>query len=675
MDATVSNLLTFLGGSVQLVVPVYQRPYSWDKKHCEQLWEDIMKVGRSDREVGHFLGSIVHVSDVHSFSGLSKMLLIDGQQRITTITLLLLAMKEVLGDREIGDQEISAYLDNPCCTGESKYKLLLSKGDRDTLLYLLDGSNPKPQNVCKKLIENLSWLSQWLKEADAKNELEIVWRGLGRLRVVEISLDRDKDNPQLIFESMNSTGKDLSQADLIRNYVLMGMEPNIQTKLYEKYWYPMEVNFGDKYDEHFDAFVRNFLSMEIRELPKIDDVYEKFKLYGSECDDVEEILRSLLRYSKFYCNMALNREEDPGLKAAFLEFNSNLKADVTMPFLLKVYDHYDRGALDRSSFEKIVRLVISYIFRRLICNLPSNRLRGIFIDLVGDIQEGISLDLMETHFRGLLGLGRFPDDLEFFGHLTTRDIYGLSCRLYILETLENHKRKEKIPHKQYTIEHIMPKELDEVWEEELGSDHEEIHRKYLHTLGNLTLTGYNSEYGNKPFKAKRDMRGGFGSSPLNLNKDLGDYDVWNEATIQERAENLANEACRIWRAPGTIGEKFHNTSMSYSVDHHFAHRDDRPLYDAFKNEVSKLGEVREEAKKICIAFYIGKIRILEVIPYADYLKISFKANVSSINDPESKIEEVGDRGRGFGNAAVKLRFINEIPYLMGLMKQVLKQGA
>ena len=267
MDARMKKLLAFLSGNMQLIVPVYQRPYSWKQQHCEQLWDDILRAGHNKKEANHFIGSIVHISNVHSFSGLSKMLLIDGQQRITTITLLLLAIKKLLGDKRIEGQDPRAFLDNPRSKGEAKYKLLLSKVDKDTLLRLLDNPDQPLKQMSGTLVDNFSYFSRLLSDASGAGELEAIWRGIGRLSIVEISLDRDKDNPQLIFESMNSTGKDLSQADLIRNYVLMGVELDRQTTLYEEYWYPMELKFGDDYNEHFDNFVRHFLCVKIKGRP------------------------------------------------------------------------------------------------------------------------------------------------------------------------------------------------------------------------------------------------------------------------------------------------------------------------------------------------------------------------------------------------------------------------
>ena len=680
MDARMKKLLAFLSGNLQLIVPVYQRPYSWKQQHCEQLWDDILRAGHNKKEANHFIGSIVHISNVHSFSGLSKMLLIDGQQRITTITLLLLAIKKLLGDKRIEGQDPRAFLDNPRSKGEAKYKLLLSKVDKDTLLRLLDNPDQPLKQMSGTLVDNFSYFSRLLSDASGAGELEAIWRGIGRLSIVEISLDRDKDNPQLIFESMNSTGKDLSQADLIRNYVLMGVELDRQAALYEEYWYPMELKFGDDYNEHFDNFVRHFLCVKIKGRPSQKKVYEEFKRYhaSDRCiGDTEEILKDMLKHSEFYCRIALGKEEDPGLKAVFSEFSDNLTADVALPFLLHAYDHYDMGELDKSSFEKIVRLVISYVFRRFICKLQTSAIGPTFEKLLVSTQNGLSVDSVEGFFRGLANSqSRFPCNLEFIGHLCNSGIYKIGFRKYLLEKLENHNRKEKISVKEYEVDLIMPDSPTYEWREELGENATSICERYAFNLGNLTLVSYDSSHKHKSFKEKRDMKDGFADSRLYLNSYLRSCDTWGEEAIQERVKQLAKRASEVWETPSELEEKLTSASLNeaYSVDNKFARSNARPIYDALLGELSMLGNVMESPKKCYISICLSGRKIADVDVLTNYLNVSFKANIGEIDDPRSKIRDMSRTGHmGTGNAMVVIDSTDDIPYLMDILKQAFNQ--
>lgn len=379
MKATEAKLLAFLKKSPQFVIPIYQRTYSWTGKECEQLWDDIIRSGNNDAVSVHFVGSIVYVEEgLSQVSHQAPLLVIDGQQRLATVTLLLTALAEALGDDEPVDgfsaRKIrNYYLLNPEETGERHFKLLLSQTDKKTLTALVSG-NEVPQDHSIRVQQNFEMFRQMI--AGRKGDLNAICNGLAKLVVVDIALNRDQDNPQLIFESMNSTGRELSQADLIRNFILMGLEPTLQTRLYEQFWRPMEVAFGQEaYNIHFDAFMRHYLTLKTGEIPRLDEVYEAFKGHAREIGatdaNVEPLVKEIRDYARYYCAMAIGAEPKPDLKLAFHDLRE-LKVDVAYPFLLELYRDYATDVLAQKEFVTAIRMVEAYVFRRAICAIPTN---------------------------------------------------------------------------------------------------------------------------------------------------------------------------------------------------------------------------------------------------------------------------------------------------------------
>ena len=276
MKATEAKLLDFLKKSPQFVIPIYQRTYSWTDKECRQLWEDIVRTGSNDAVSAHFVGSIVYIEKgLYQVTSQSPLLVIDGQQRLTTVTLLIAALAKALGETEPVDgfsprKLRNYYLLNPEESGERHYKLILSQTDRASLTAIV-GDTEQPKEYSLRVTQNYELFEALI--AGCKGDFRAVCNGLAKLMVVDLALSRDQDNPQLIFESMNSTGRELSQADLIRNFILMGLEPNLQTRLYEQYWRPMEVDFGQEaYGTHFDSFMRHYLTVKTGEIPNVGEV-------------------------------------------------------------------------------------------------------------------------------------------------------------------------------------------------------------------------------------------------------------------------------------------------------------------------------------------------------------------------------------------------------------------
>ncbi len=510
MEAKAMKLLDFIGKSQekQFVIPIYQRLYSWEKKQCKQLWDDIVKTGKNDKIEGHFIGSIVFVHDGIYSNNHNDLLIIDGQQRLTTITLLLIALRDYLNNEDeflekFSRQKIqNRYLINSDEKGDKKFKLFLSESDKDTLLSLIDKDRKKPKEPSLRIEENFKLFQEQISKNTDK--LETIFKGLEKLMVVEISLEKGKDNPQLIFESMNSTGKDLTQTDLIRNYILMGLEPKEQEIFYKKYWKAMEEGFEqEKRETQFNRFVRHYLTIKKRKIPNINKVYEAFKDYRQEEGiEIEALLQDLQKYCGYFCQIVSKKEADKDLNKA-LGFLVDLEMDVVYPLLLELYSDYRDGVLLKQDFIPIIALTESYIYRRAVCGFGTNGLNKIFPIVTKKINKNQYLESIEKHFSSLTKEQRFPDDDEFKEELMRKDFYHFQKNRYFLERLEHFDTKEPVNTQECNIEHIMPQTLNDDWKRDLGQDHERIHTQYLHTIGNLTLTGYNSKYSNESFQKKK----------------------------------------------------------------------------------------------------------------------------------------------------------------------------
>lgn len=692
MKATEAKLLDFLKKSPQFVIPIYQRTYSWTEKEVRQLWDDILRAGQNDDISAHFIGSVVYVEKgLYSISAQSPLLVIDGQQRLTTVSLLIAALAAAIGEGEpiegFSPRKLrNYYLLNPEEEGERHFKLILSQTDKASLISILKDA-PQPKEHSIRITENLKLFQELL--ADQKENLETVCKGIAKLMVVDISLDRDQDNPQLIFESMNSTGRELSQADLIRNFILMGLEPELQTRLYESYWRPMELAFGQEaYTTHFDGFMRHYLTVRTGEIPKMGEVYDAFKKHARSSRVAEAGVGSLVAelhaYAGHFCAMALGTEDDSELNRAFHDLRE-LKVDVAYPLLLDLYHDYQSQILSRENFLNAVRTIESYVFRRAVCAIPTNSMNKTFANMGKTLKKDRYLESLEAAFLLLPSYRRFPKDDEFKRELKIKDLYNFRSRSYWLRRLENHGRKERVPVDEYTIEHILPQcdndpeKVPAVWREELGDDWEDVWETYRHTLGNLTLTGYNSEYSNHSFAEKCNMEGGFAQSPLRLNKNLGAEGTWNKDAIEGRAAYLAAQAVSVWQAPELDAELLAAykpsptiTSASYTIDDHphLVSGSMRDLFDAFRKQVLALDPVvSEEFLKLYVA-YKAETNFVDVVPQAKRLRLSLNMPFPDIDDPKGLCKDVTGLGRwGNGDVEVGLSSFDELPYVLGLVRQ------
>lgn len=691
MKATEAKFLEFLRKSPQFIVPIYQRTYSWTERQCRQLWDDLIHAGSREDVAAHFVGSIVYIEKgIYTVTSQSPLLVIDGQQRLTTISLLLEALARHIGDREpvegFSAKKIrSYYLMNPFEEDNRAYKLLLTEADRDTLLAIVRQKELSTGHSVR-IGENFAFFTKQI--AALGDDFTALCHGLAKLVIVDIALSRDQDNPQLIFESMNSTGLELTQADLIRNFILMGLEPAHQTRLYNDYWRPMERAFGQEaYGSHFDAFMRDYLTLHTDEIPRIGDVYEAFKAYARRPKvaekDVDALVADINRFASYYCAMALGQEKDKALSAAFRDLRE-LKVDVAWPFLLELYNDYSEGLLMKEDLLNAVRLVESYVFRRAVCAIPTNSLNKTFATFRRALDKNHYLESIEAHFLLLPSYRRFPRDEEFERELKRRDLYNFRSRSYWLRRLENHGRKEPVPVGEYTIEHILPQNenLSSEWQKALGPNWKKIQETWLHTLGNLTLTGYNSEYSDRPFLEKRDMPGGFRESPLRLNQGLSEVEVWSEAAIQARADRLAKQALEVWPAPDVPDEvleryrKKTTAKQTYSIENYpyLLSGPMRDLFEALRRDVLAIDPcVTEEFLKLYVA-YKAETNFVDVVPQKSRLRLSLNMKFYEVHDPRGLCKDVANVGRwGNGDVEVALSRIEDLPYVMGLVRQAFEK--
>jgi uncharacterized protein with ParB-like and HNH nuclease domain/predicted transport protein len=681
MKATSANFLSLIKGPKQFVIPIYQRTYSWQIQQCNKLLYDILRISKDPSVPGHFIGSVVYFQEsIHAVSDVPKLLVIDGQQRLTTVSLLIAALSEFIRDNKVEIETNSSklqnyYLLNPEEDSQLRYKLLLTRRDKDTLIEIIKGT-PVSNNPSQRIVENFQFFKQ---NINADNAVAI-YNGILKLFVVDVALEKEKDNPQLIFESLNSTGLDLSQADLVRNYILMGQEIDLQTQLYERFWFPMEQSFGNDYNTYFNSFMRDYLSVKTGYIPKIDMVYEEFKTYtqtNQTGKNLLAIVEDIAKYSGFYVNMVLHKEPDFDLQRAFKNI-SRLKVDVSYPYLLPIYNDYKNGNVSKDDFVKIINLVENYVFRRAICGIPTNSLNKTFSTLYREIKKEKYFESAVASLQLLESYKRFPSDTEFEAELINKDVYNFRSRNYLLSKLENFNRKELVNVDDYTIEHILPQnpDLSPEWQNMLGPDWKKIQEQYLHTLGNLTLTGYNSELSDRPFGKKKSIEGGFNDSPIRLNDFLRKTEVWNKDNILIRAQELAAKAIAIWDGPNLSEEvlkkyrKLEKEESIYTLEHYQLTSEMLDLYWVVKKRILNIdSSVREEYKKLYIAFK-SITNFVDIIPQKSRLLLILNIEFADIVDPKGITRNITGLGKwGNGNVEVPIDNTNELDDIMELIQQ------
>ena len=579
MKGDAQPLIKFFDGSdKRFIIPLYQRNYDWKEDNCEQLFQDLLKMHHSNRK-SHFFGSIV--SSIQA--GTEDRFIIDGQQRITTVSLLLIAMVNAFKvgdiqatDGKLVDKIFKRYLVDEYQEDERKVKLKPIKKDMDAFDALL--YKPKEQYLKGS---NVTRNYEFFYDKIVKSGLTMdeLFETIKKLEVINIKLDED-DDPQLIFESLNSTGLDLSEADKIRNYLLMSLAPAEQDDLYTRYWNPIEES--TKYDP--SSFVRDYLTMKQGKIGRIDKIYFIFKEYAeNERIGRAELLEEMHHYAKIYSQID---NANMGTEKINRKLNQvrTLDSTVAYPFYMAFFDYAEKNGLSDEEKYRVLDIVEAYWARRIICNLPSNALNKVFATLHRDVLnnmnkavEGTNPTYTEVLIYLLLKKGRssvFPKDDEVKEDFATRQVYKMpaNLRMFILERMENRDSKEchdvvkQLTEKTISIEHIMPQTLSDKWKDALGEEWERIHQQYLHTTANLTLTGYNSQYSNLAFLEKRDMEKGFNDSAFRLNNYVKSCNQWTEVEMKQRQHDLLEVFMRLWPMPSTTFEPAKREIESASIE-------------------------------------------------------------------------------------------------------------
>ena len=677
MEVGKSNIFKVLDGTTQFIIPVYQRAYSWTAENCDQLWRDIVSMQKNNRS-GHFVGSIVNIAEQAMPTGVSKFMIIDGQQRLTTLTLLLLALRDYAATNpdkcSITQSKFNKCLKNADEVDEDQYKIIPTKKDREVLFHLIEGISLEGFGQ-SKLISNY----RFFYDKISSNELSPaqIYEATGKLQIVNITLDRQYDDPQLIFESLNSTGVDLSQSDLIRNYILMGLEPEKQKNIFAKYWNPMEALFSyEKQTTLMDRFFRDYLTVILTRIPKEGKVYDEFKqMHRVRNIDIDELCLEIYNYAHCYTNLIYAKSGSPDLDAAFRDI-LDLKMEVAYPFILKVYRDYEKGMLSEAEFIVVLRLCESYVFRRAICEIPTNSLNKTFATFQNNIVNTDYFNSVKAHFRLLDSYKEFPDNDRFAQSFASKEIYRMRTCHYILAKLENFDNKAHVSLDNLTIEHIMPENKNPIqaWKDMLGPDWKDVHKKYLHTIGNLTLTAYNSEMSDRAFDEKMQIKGGFKESALRINAFVVEQEVWTQAQIEQRGELLSQLALKIWQYPEMTDAQFApykpEDKAQYTLERFSWNALTRMLFENINAKIINLSpEIRCECTKHYVA-YKYDTNFADIVIQKDGLKIVVNMNFNSVDDPKNICRDITGVGSlGNGNVEVFFHSLSQIDDIMHIVRQ------
>lgn len=580
MDAQHTTLFKLLDGSKQYRIPQYQRLYSWDRVHCERLFRDIERLAVSlDTGKSHFIGSIVYISKSTKAAGTNQFLVIDGQQRLTTISLLILAMlsdpnfEAVTGQTKVA--QLNRYIRNNDEGRESPLfpKLVLTRTDNDHFHEVMSAvEEGRMFSANNRLKRNFDFLRSLFQESETPTDL--IWQAIGQLDLVYISLNAASDNPQAIFESLNSTGKDLSQTDLIRNFLLMGHDEDTQIRLYQNFWLPIEGLFRDRQDSEFDDFTRAYVATKLGAFPRKTEVFREFKNFvesqvgaGVSPDDQ---LDDLLNYANNYASINFGPHPDKKLEQSLRRLRA-LRIRSLNPLLMIFLDSKSSLPMPVDLVAKSASLIESYLIRRLFAGIGNNALDNTFSTILSSMNDSEfeGLERLEEALLGLKGKARFPRNAEVIQKGSLMDLYSSPLRHFVLKGIEMGLDPKGIGLSvDLTIEHVMPQKLSTDWLRELGADAEAIHARLVHTIGNLTLTPYNSELGNMSFtKKKTALVSGLNKAKIAMTQSVIEQEHWGEAEILARAEKLMDLAVKIWKEPELLQkDSFIDTSYFGSAE-------------------------------------------------------------------------------------------------------------
>ena len=643
----------FDGSDTKLTIPVYQRNYDWKVANCQQLFNDLVAMVREKR-TNHFFGSIVEIGGDYS----GEKQIIDGQQRLTTVYLLILALVKLLEEgkitsstmipRKIRDSYlIDQYVDD--VENLKRYRLQPVKHDAVALMRLFGPESGYIEN------SNQTTNFQFFQDEILKQRISVdeLWEAIQHLIVIDISLRRSEDNAQLIFESLNSTGVDLTEADKIRNFVLMNLPADQQEDYYNKYWHPIELDTEEGNEYHVSEFIRNYLTFKLKKAPTMGKVYQVFKRFVEQKKmTTESVLQDLLKYAGY--EKQIRKSQSPSDKVnVLLKRLAVLEVSVTRPFILPLFDYWQEGKVNADEVATILGSIESYIFRRLICGMQNNSLNKLFATLFSDSLKYVDqsdnyVDIINYLLLSKTEVSHFPTDDEFVESIETRDAYNMrqQTKYYIFDRLENQDSLERVnvidgmQNNQYTIEHIMPQTLSSAWKKELGDDYQAIYDRWDNRLANLTLTAYNSSYSNKSFHEKKTAENGFDHSGFRLNDFVKGCDQWTEKELIERSELLKQTALKLWPMPSSNFQPKVVENEVYGLD------DDNNYANVKIASYSLMNTPYKLTKRTWKEMYIGVVRALYELDPAPMRQLiagdRTKLEKVLIDHPENGFSQVAD---------------------------------
>ena len=644
--------------ATQFIIPVFQREYRWGEENCTQLWEDILRVGSDLTLPEHFVGSVVYIATEDNAAGFTRWLLIDGQQRVTTLTLLLTALRDHI--RETGwvpaeegptwKRIDSYFLRNTEEEGARELKLHLRKHDNATLNALITG-NDMPEVPSANVIENYELFRGFLRGADP----EVVYRGINRLVLVDVTLLRGRDDPQLIFESLNSTGMDLSTSDLIRNFILMSLDERVQTRLHTNYWSKIDDLFRDN-DRVFENFIRDYLALRTRpaKLERADRVYTAFRKEfagaGQDPARLEPILQDLLRRARQYAAFTIGGGTN-SLARPFASLRH--LGDVPAILIMRLLEaHEVHGTLKEPELLEAVRLIESYMLRRAVIGAQNKGYSLEFAKVAYRIDDAQPLASLKAALARMPAAYAFPSDAEFVRALTEGDLYHKRVCFHVLDALENRDLNEQVNTAGFSIEHIMPQneKLHESWRRMLGENWKEVQKTWLHRLGNLTLTGYNATYSDRPFEEKKTVENGFQQTPIRISVGLRDLAVWNEAEMSARGERLAARALKVWPALNAdtaviramAREELKTRAAQRPLSTVTMGPNARTIFNALRDRIrAAFPEVIEMPETKSVSYHDPEF-FAELIPRANGLSVLIGIDYSEVDGPDETVRDTAN---------------------------------
>ena len=559
MNGKKAQLLGLIKGVDSLIIPVYQRNYDWKVEQCQQLFDDLIDVMKGDYE--HFFGSIVSVE----VNRQKDRLIIDGQQRIATVSILLVALENLIKENrlDVENKRLASkiflyYIYNDDAREGQNKKLQLIKTDQIAFEKLF--GNPDEYINESNVTRNYNYFYERIQRTEAS--ADEIFSAISSLSIIDITLDSDHDDAQKIFESLNSTGLDLNEGDKIRNFVLMNLTPEQQEAYYNNYWHRIEELTkpvaADSLSYNVSAFVREYLTVKTNKVPNEKKVHDAFKLYVAKNDtDISELLKDMLKYARHYdaINSARTSSEEVN---KILRRMSVLKSKVCMSYFLAVCEYYSAQKISAQEFVQVFKIIESFMLRRLICGLESRAYNKIFPTLHNESlkQNTEYLDALGYVLMLKRGDSHFPTDEEFLTHLEEKDVMEMNTnnKIYLFARLEDGDDKtsdvlDKLLNKEYTIERIMPDKLLRIWRQELGANADTIHALWCNRLANLTIVSADAKLGNRSFGEKKFMKGGFGQSTIRLNEYIARCSRWTEIEMRNRQEALKSAALQLWQYP------------------------------------------------------------------------------------------------------------------------------